>query len=61
MRFIVIHTIMQASKRASRRLRAGLHLSAPSAEERGPRRKDRTGFIFALLAITLAVAVFLLA
>jgi len=64
MRFVVIHTIMQASKRASKRasqrLRLGLHLKAPSNEVRGPRRKDRTGFIFALLAITLLMTVFLL-
>lgn len=61
MRFVIIHTIMQASKRASLRLRSQLHLSAPSTEERGPRHKDRTGLIFALLAITLAIAVLILA
>lgn len=61
MRLVVIHTIMQASKRASQRLRSRLHLSAPTSEERGPRRKDRTGLIFALLGITLLVAVVMLA
>jgi hypothetical protein len=60
MRFVVIHTIMQASKKASQRLRSRLHLSAPSNEDGGLKRKDRLGFIFALLAITLAIAVFLL-
>ncbi len=61
MRLVVIHTIMQASKRASQRLRSRLHLRAPSSEESGPRRKDRTGFIFALLGITLLIAAFMLA
>lgn len=61
MRFVVIHTIMQASKKASQRLRSHLHFVAPSTEDAGLKRKDRTGFIFALLAITLLIAIFLLA
>ena len=60
MRHVIIHTIMQASKKASQRLRSGFHLNAPSSEDTGPRRKDRTGLIFALLGITLAIAIFLL-
>jgi hypothetical protein len=52
---------MQASKKATQRLRSGFHLSAPSKDDGGPKRKDRTGFIFALLGITLAIAIFLLA
>ena len=61
MRHVVIHTIMQASKKATQRLRSGFQLSAPSKDDAGPKRKDRTGLIFALLGITLAIAVFLLA
>lgn len=56
MRFVLIHAIMQST----RRLRSKLHLPLPSDADQGPRRKDLTGYIFVLLALALAVATFLL-
>lgn len=60
MRQVIIHTMIQASKKVKQGLRAGLHLSAPSNAATGPKRKDRIGLILALLAITLLIAIFLL-
>ena len=48
---------MQASKRLRSRLKLNLQ---PPAKNIGPRRKDKTGLIFILLATSLVIAVILL-
>ncbi len=56
MRFVIINTMMQASKR----LRSRLVLQAPGEPDAGPRRRDRTGFILLLCAIAVVITVALL-
>ncbi len=57
MRFVIINTMVQASKR----LRTRLVLQPPGEPDTGPRRRDRTGFILLLCAIAVAITVALLA
>lgn len=57
MRFVIIHNMMQASKRLRSRLKINLQ---PPGEKIGPRRKDKIGLIFILLALSLVIAVLLL-
>lgn len=57
MRFVLINTLMQTSRRLRKRLL--LNLQPPPADAPLP-RKDHTGFIFMLLAISLGVAVILM-
>jgi hypothetical protein len=52
--------MVQSLLRTSKRLRSIWHLAPPTADS-GPKRKDQTGFIFLLLALTLVIAVVLLA
>lgn len=52
--------MVQSLLRTSKRLRSIWHLSPPTSTS-GPKRKDQTGFIFLLLALTLIIAVVLLA
>jgi hypothetical protein len=57
MRFVIINTMVQASKR----LKSSIQLKPPTADEMQTHRRDRTGFILALFAIGLAVAILLMA
>lgn len=57
MRFVLINTLMQSTRRARNRLLSRLQ---PPAEDAPPRRKDLTGFIFMLMAILLVIAFFLM-
>lgn len=57
MRFVIIHNMVQASKRLRSRLKINLQ---PPSEKSGPRRKDKIGLIFILLAISLLITVLLL-
>ena len=57
MRFVLINTIMQSSRRFRNRLLA--NLQPPPADAPLP-RKDHTGFIFILLGISLVAAFFLM-
>lgn len=57
MRFVIINTMVQASKR----LRSRLVLQAPDEPAAGPQRRDRTGFILLLCAIAVVITVALLA
>lgn len=57
MRFVIINTMVQASKR----LRSRLVLQPPGEPDTGPRRRDRTGFILLLCAIAVVITVALMA
>jgi hypothetical protein len=57
MRFVIIQSIIQSSRRLKKRLR--FDLSAPSADQ-APRRKDKTTFILGLFACAILVAVIVL-
>ena len=59
MRFVLIQTMMQAAKRWRRKFHIDLKPPA-GADENQPKRKDRTGLIFFLLAITLILTVMFL-
>ena len=54
MHFVLIHSIMQSSKRAKKRLLDSLQ--PPSATEVRHTKKDRSGFIVGLVAVTLFIA-----
>jgi len=56
LRFVIINNLIRASKR----LRPRIELSAPSDDQSGPKRRDRTGFILLLVAIALVITVVLL-
>ncbi len=58
MRFVIINSLMRTTRRLRDRFKINLQ---PPAENSGPRRKDKTGLIFILLAISLVIAVVLLA
>lgn len=58
MRFVLIQTIMQTTKRWRKKLH--INLKPPEAGESELKRKDRTGLIFFLLAITLILTVMFL-
>lgn len=57
MRFVLINTLIQSSRRAQHRLLS--KLQPPSADLPLP-RKDHTGFILTLLGITLGIAFYLM-
>ena len=57
MRFVLINTLMQSSRRARNRLLSSLQ--PPPADAPLP-RKDHTGFIFVLVAISLVISFFLM-
>ncbi len=57
MRFVIINTMLQASKR----LKSSIQLKPPTADELQARRRDRTGLILLLFAIGLAVTILLMA
>ena len=57
MRFVVINTMMMSTRRARHQLLS--KLQPPPATERRP-RKDHTGFIMTLLAVSFAIAVYLM-
>ena len=57
MRFVIINTMVQASKR----LKSSTKLKPPTADELQTHRRDRTGFILALFAIGLIIAILLMA
>ncbi len=59
MRFVLIQTIMQTTKRWRKKLQ--INLQPPEAGDSELKRKDRTGLIFFLLAITLVLTVMYLA
>jgi hypothetical protein len=58
MRFVLIQSIMQTTKRWRNKLR--INLQPPEAGDSELKRKDRTGLIFFLLAITLILTVMFL-
>lgn len=57
MRFVLINTLMQSSRRIQHRILSNLR--PPSADAPLP-RKDHTGFILTLLGITLGIAFYLM-
>ncbi len=57
MRFVIINTMLQASKR----LKSSIQLKPPTADELQAHRRDRTGLILLLFAIGLAVTILLMA
>ncbi len=57
MRFVIINTMIQASKR----LRSSMQLKPPTADELQARRRDRTGLILMLAGIALVVTILLMA
>jgi len=57
MRFVLINTLMQSSRRFQHKLLS--KLQPPSSDLPLP-RKDHTGFILTLLGITLAMAFYLM-
>jgi hypothetical protein len=59
MRFVLIQSIMQTTKRWRKKLH--INLQPPEAGDSQPKRKDRTGLIFFLLAITLVLTAMYLA
>ena len=59
MRFVLIQTMINSSKRWRKKLRINLQPPAELGESE-PKRKDRTGLIFFLLAITLILTVMFL-
>jgi hypothetical protein len=59
MRFVLIQTMINSSKRWRNKLRINLQPPAETGESE-PKRKDRTGLIFFLLAITLILTVMFL-
>jgi hypothetical protein len=59
MRFVIIQSMIQATKRWRRKLHINLQPPA-QGDENQPKRKDRTGLIFFLLAITLVITVMFL-
>lgn len=56
MRFVIINNLIKASKK----LRPRIELSAPSDDNTGPRRRDRTGLILFLVAVVIAITVIVL-
>ncbi len=56
MRFVIINTMIQAS----RRLRSSIRLKPPTADELQAQRRDRTGLIIMLFAIALVVTILLM-
>ena len=58
MHFVLLHSIIQSSKRAKQRLFD--NLQPPSAEGVRHVKKDRTGFVLALVAVTFLIAFLLL-
>ncbi len=56
MRFVIINSMIQASKR----LRSSIQLKPPTADELQAHRRDRTGLILLLFAIGLVVTVLLM-
>ena len=56
MRFVIIHNLIRASKK----LRPRVELSAPSDEQSGPVRRDRTGLILFLVAVVIVITVLVL-
>jgi hypothetical protein len=59
MRFVLIQTMINSTKRWRKKLRINLQPPAELGESE-PKRKDRTGLIFFLLAITLILTVMFL-
>lgn len=57
MRFVLIQTMMQSSKKIQHRLLS--NLQPPSANKALP-RKDHTGFILVLIAVSLLMAGYLM-
>ncbi len=57
MRFVIINTMVQASKR----LRSSIQLKPPSPDELQAQRRDRTGLIIFLFAVALLVTMLLMA
>ena len=57
MRFVLINTLIQSSRRFRKRML--IDLQPPPADAPLP-RKDHTGFIFVLIAISLAIAFYLM-
>lgn len=58
MRFVLIQTMINSSKRWRKKLH--INLQPPEAGNSELKRKDRTGLIFFLLAITLILTVMFL-
>ena len=58
MHFVLLHSIMQSSRRAKQRLFDSLQ--PPSATEGRHPKKDRTGFVLSLVVVTLLIAFVLL-
>lgn len=56
MRFVIINNLINASKR----LRPRIELSAPSDDNSGPARRDRTGLILFLVAVVIVITVLVL-
>jgi hypothetical protein len=54
MHFVLLHSIMQSSKRAKQRLLDSLQ--PPSATEVRHTKKDRTGFVMGLVVATFLIA-----
>jgi len=59
MRFVLIQSIMQMTKRWRKKLHINFQPPAEAGDSQ-PKRKDRTGLIFFLLAITLILTVMFL-
>jgi len=60
MRFVLIQSIMQTTKRWRNKLRINFQPPAEAGDNQ-PKRKDKTSLVFFLLAITLVLAVMYLA
>ncbi len=58
MHFVLLHSIMQSSKRAKQRLLDSLQ--PPSATEVRHTKKDRTGLVLGMLVVTMLIAFVLL-
>lgn len=56
MRFVIINNLIKASKK----LRPRIELSAPSDQNSGPARRDRTGMILFLVAVVVVITVLIL-
>lgn len=56
MRFVIINNLIKASKR----LKPRIELAAPSDDNSGPRRRDRTSMILFLVAVVIAITVLIL-
>jgi hypothetical protein len=59
MHFVLLHSIMQSSRRAKQRLLDSLE--PPQATSNHTRRKDRTGLVMTLVLLALVVAMVFLA